>query len=109
MTASKRFDAYTERLAAALGNDDHEAPFRHSRTGLLLPLERKSIEPIAARVDPAQVNATRQSPHHFMAKSGLDHQRLISEADRRLSEKGRALAWRGSPILQATGQAGHRW
>jgi SRSO17 transposase len=33
-------------------------------TGLLLPGERKSIEPMAARLEPAHVQAKHQSLHH---------------------------------------------
>ncbi len=84
MTASKRFDAYTERLAAALGHADRETPFRQYTTGLLLPLERKSIEPIAARVDPAQVSAAHQSLHHFVAKSDWSDRALLATVQRQL-------------------------
>jgi SRSO17 transposase len=37
--------------------------------GLLLPGERKSIEPIAARLDPRSVQPMRQSLHHLVAKA----------------------------------------
>jgi SRSO17 transposase len=84
MTASERFDAYTERLAAALGHADRETPFRQYTTGLLLPLERKSIEPIAARVDPAQVSAAHQSMHHFVAKSDWSDRALLATVQRQL-------------------------
>ena len=84
MTARKRFDAYTERLAAALGHADRETPFRQYTTGLLLPLERKSIEPIAARVDPAQVSAAHQSLHHFVAKSDWSDRALLATVQRQL-------------------------
>ena len=45
--------------------------FRSSRIaqGLLLPGDRKSVEPMAARVQPARVQAAHQSMHHFVAKS----------------------------------------
>jgi SRSO17 transposase len=36
---------------------------------LILPGERKSVEPIAARVEPARVQAAHQSLHHFVAKA----------------------------------------
>ena len=78
MTASKRFDAYTERLVVALGHADRDTPFQQYTTGLLLPLARKSIEPIAARVDPGQVSATHQSLHHFVAKSDWSDRALLA-------------------------------
>jgi SRSO17 transposase len=35
----------------------------------MLPLSRKSVEPMAARVDPMHVSARHQSRHHFVAKA----------------------------------------
>jgi len=36
---------------------------------LLLPGERKSVEPMAARLHPERVQAARQSLHHLVAKA----------------------------------------
>jgi SRSO17 transposase len=36
---------------------------------LLLPGERKSIEPMAARLDPENIQPMRQSLHHLVAKA----------------------------------------
>jgi len=103
MTASKRFDAYTERLVSVLGHADRDTPFRQYTTGLLLPLERKSIEPIAARVDPAQVSATHQSLHHFVAKSDWSDRALLAAVQRQLlpviERHGQIEAW----IIDDTG------
>lgn len=68
-SSESRFTAYVERLAAALGHADRAAPFRAYCTGLMLPGERKSIEPMAARVEPDRVGAAHQSLHHFVAKA----------------------------------------
>src|SRR6516164_5051163 len=46
----RRFREYVERLAAALGHADRHEPLRAYLVGLCLPGERKSIEPMAARV-----------------------------------------------------------
>ena len=56
----ERFDDYVERLGDVLGHADRRAPLRAYTTGLLLPGERKSIEPMAARLDPAHVQAKHQ-------------------------------------------------
>ena len=64
-----RFAAYAGTLAAALGHADRVAPFRSYCTGLLLPGDRKSVEPMAARVEPGRVQAAHQSLHHFVAKA----------------------------------------
>ena len=58
---AQRFHAYVERLSTALGHRDRHGPLRAYVTGLCLPGERKSIEPMAARVDPRHVRARHQS------------------------------------------------
>jgi SRSO17 transposase len=65
-----RFEEYVERLGAVLGHADRREPLRAYLVGLCLPGERKSIEPMAARVDPRHVRARHQSLHHFVAVSG---------------------------------------
>lgn len=65
----RRFRQYVERLADALGHADRREPLRASLTGLCLPGERKSIEPMAARVDPRHVATRYQSMHHFVASA----------------------------------------
>ena len=77
-TASKRFEEYIEDLVGALGHADRDAPFRQYTTGLLLPLDRKSVEPMAARVDPGRVSAAHQSLHHFVAKADWSDQALLA-------------------------------
>jgi len=67
-----RFAAYVDRLAAALGHRDRHEPLRAYVTGLCLPGDRKSIEPMAARVDPRHVRARHQSMHHFVADAPWD-------------------------------------
>ena len=67
--SESRFTGYVEAITAALGHADRAAPFRSYCAGLLLPGERKSVEPMAARVQPARVQATHQSLHHLVAKS----------------------------------------
>ena len=48
----ERFGAYVERLGGVLGHADRRQPLRAYAIGLLLPGERKSVEPMAARVEP---------------------------------------------------------
>lgn len=63
----KRFAAYMDRLAHAAGHVDRAVPLKSYCTGLLLPGERKSVEPMAARLCPENVRQTHQSLHHFVA------------------------------------------
>src|SRR3990170_990148 len=59
MSMMKRFDAYLSRLCKVLGHADREEPMREYCTGLMLPLERKSVEPIAAHVGPQAVSVSK--------------------------------------------------
>lgn len=69
MSASQRFEEYMEHLAGGLGHMDRHAGLKGYCTGLMLPLSRKSVEPMAARVDPLHASARHQSLHHFVAKA----------------------------------------
>jgi SRSO17 transposase len=64
-----RFAAYVEAITTVLGHTDRVAPFQSYCAGLLLPGDRKSVEPMAARVQPGRVRAAHQSLHHFVAKA----------------------------------------
>lgn len=68
-SSESRFNPYVEAVISALGHADRAVPFRSYCTGLLLPGDRKSVEPMAARVEPARVQAAHQSLHHFVAKA----------------------------------------
>lgn len=69
MSANQRFEQYMEHLAIGLGHMDRHAGLKGYCTGLMLPLTRKSVEPMAARVDPLHASARHQSLHHFVAKA----------------------------------------
>src|SRR5579859_189511 len=71
-STESRFQEYVGLLASALGHKDREEPLRAYLAGLCLPGERKSIEPIAARVDPRHVRARHQSLHHFVSNAPWD-------------------------------------
>ena len=63
----ERFAAYVEALAEVIGHADRVEPLRDYCLGLLLPGDRKSVEPIAAVTAPARVSAKHQSLLHFVA------------------------------------------
>ena len=63
----KRFAAYMEGLAQAAGHADRTVPLKNYCTALLLPGERKSVEPMAARLAPDNVRRMHQSLHHVVA------------------------------------------
>src|SRR5712672_2157802 len=64
-----RFAAYVEALGAVLGHADRQAPMRDYCLGLLMPIERKSVEPMAAVTAPGQVAAKHQSLLHFVGNA----------------------------------------
>src|SRR5262245_41440805 len=78
-TQEDRFAAYTESLAQAAGHLDRHEPLKGYCKGLLLPIERKSIEPMAARLAPDNVRQVHQSLHHVVADSPWDDQCVLSK------------------------------
>jgi len=68
----RRFQTYLQRLGDALGHADRREPLRAYVTALCLPGQRKSVEPMAARVDPRHVRARHQSMHHLVANAAWD-------------------------------------
>ena len=64
-----RFATYVEALGAVLGHADRREPMRDYCLGLLMPIARKSVEPMAAVTAPAQVAAKHQSLLHFVGNA----------------------------------------
>lgn len=92
-----RFAAYVDRLATVLGHRDRHEPLRAYVTGLCLPGARKSIEPMAARVDPRHVRARHQSLQHFIADAPWDAAAVLRVARdwvlAPMARHGRVAAW----------------
>src|SRR5712675_3326476 len=63
------FERYIKQLCEALGHRDRHGGFADYSRGLMLPIERKSVEPLAAHTDPLHVSAKHQSLHHLVAQS----------------------------------------
>ena len=63
-----------------IGHADRREPLRAYVTGLCLPGERKSVEPMAARVDPRRVRARHQSMHHLVANATWDDAAILGVA-----------------------------
>jgi SRSO17 transposase len=65
--------------------------------GLLLPGERKSIEPMAARLDAEHVQAMRQSLHHLVAKAPWSDDVLLEQVRNyvlpTMRKQGPVVAW----------------
>ena len=84
-------------LAIAAGHEDRHAPLKNYCRGLLLPGERKSIEPMAARLEPGSVQATRQSLHHLVAKAPWSDETLLEHVRKQvlpaMRKHGPVVAW----------------
>jgi SRSO17 transposase len=88
-----------EGLATAAGHEDRHEPLKSYCKGLLLPGERKSIEPMAARLapDPKHTQRTRQSLHHLVAKAPWSDQSLLERVRQDvlpvMRRQGAVVAW----------------
>src|SRR5712691_5529057 len=95
--AESRFEDYVCQLLRVVGHKDREAPLRAYLAGLCLPGERKSIEPIAARVDPRHVRARHQSLHHFVSNAPWDDGAVLKVAREwvldQMDRHGAVAAW----------------
>lgn len=84
-------------LAKAAGHADRSAPLKAYCTGLLLPGERKSVEPMAARLAPGNVRRMHQSLHHLVADAPWSDEALLETVRGavlpRMKERGPVVAW----------------
>src|SRR5881392_819602 len=74
-----RFAAYVEGLASVLGHADRISPLRDYCTGLVLPGERKSVEPMAAKTAPARTAAQHQSLLHFVGVASWSDENVLAK------------------------------
>jgi SRSO17 transposase len=74
-----RFAAFIEELATVIGHADRVAPLEAYCIGLLLPCERKSVEPMAAITAPERVSAQHQSLLHFISQGGWRDDKILNK------------------------------
>jgi SRSO17 transposase len=93
----KRFAAYLDRLAQAAGHLDRVIPLKSYCTGLLLPGERKSVEPMAARLCPDNVRQAHQSLHHLVAHAPWSDDDILQAVRQHvlpaMRKQGGVVAW----------------
>src|ERR1700722_2058418 len=93
----KRFAAYMDGLAQAAGHADRRVPLKNYCTGLLLPGERKSVEPMAARLAPGNVRRLHQSLHHLVADAPWSDEAMLKQVRSyvlpAMEKKGPGVAW----------------
>ena len=95
--SESRFSSYVEHIASSLGHADRRTPFRSYCAGLILPGDRKSVEPIAARIEPHRVQGAHQSLHHFVANADWSQEDLLRRVRAfvvpAIEQSGRISAW----------------
>ena len=93
----KRFAAYMDGLAQAAEHADRKIPLKNYCTGLLLPGERKSVEPMAARLAPGNVRRLHQSLHHLVADAAWSDAALLRQVRGyvlpAMEKKGPVVTW----------------
>ncbi len=93
----KRLEAYLDRLAQAAGHMDRSLPLKNYCRGLLLPGERKSVEPMAARLAPENVRRMHQSLHHLVADAPWSDEEMLQRvreyALSAMQKRERVVAW----------------
>jgi SRSO17 transposase len=76
--SEERFEAYVDALAGVIGHADRRGPLKAYCEGLLLPGERKSVEPMAAVTAPARVAAQHQSLLHFVGQAPWSDETVLA-------------------------------
>ena len=78
LSLERRFDRYCDGIVNALVHADREQPTRWYIKGLMLSRTRKSIEPMATRVQPDKVLSAHQSMHHLVADGLWSDEAVLS-------------------------------
>ncbi len=74
--SASRFEAYVAGLVSVIGHADRARPLRDYCVGLLMPGERKSVEPMAAVTAPERTAAQHQSLLHFVGEGRWSDERF---------------------------------
>lgn len=98
------FAGYINALTEVIGHADRAEPLRDYCTGLMMPVARKSVEPLAAVTAPARVSAKHQSLLHFVGQASWSDEALMGRVrewtlPRMIERGGPITAW----IIDDTG------
>src|SRR5947208_11548027 len=74
-----RFSAYVAGLTSVIGHADRAKPLRDYCLGLMMPCERKSVEPMAAVTAPERTAAQHQSLLHFVGEGRWSDERVLAK------------------------------
>src|SRR6266849_1431782 len=74
-----RFGRYVDQLVSVIGHADRAGPFHDYCTGLVMPGERKSVEPMAAITAPGRTAAQHQSLLHFVGQAAWSDDAVLTK------------------------------
>src|ERR1700681_934758 len=74
-----RFTHYVEGLVSVIGHADRAGPLRDYCRGLVMPGERKSVEPMAAITAPGRTAAQHQSLLHFVGQGAWSDEAVLTK------------------------------
>ena len=77
--SESRFSAYVEGLTSVIGHADRAGPLRDYCLGLMMPGERKSVEPMAAVTAPSRTAAQHQSLLHFVGNAAWSDAKVLAK------------------------------
>lgn len=100
---AERFAAYITEIASVLGDPRRHGPMTSYCTGLLMPADRKSVEPMAAMTAPDRTAAQHQSLLHFVGQGDWSDAAVLAKVREQVVPKmemnGAISAW----IIDDTG------
>src|SRR6202521_4792314 len=92
-----RFTHYVEGLVSVIGHADRAGPLRDYCRGLVMPGERKSVEPMAAITAPGRTAAQHQSLLHFVGQGAWCDDAVLTKVRQivlpRITRDGPIEAW----------------
>ena len=101
--SAERFSAYVGGLVSVIGHADRARPLRDYCTGLLMPVDRKSVEPMAAVTAPGRTAAQHQSLLHFVGEGRWSDEAVLAKVQEmvlpKIEDHGPIQAW----IIDDTG------
>ena len=104
-SSEARFADYVDALTTVMGRGDRAGPLKDYCVGLLMPGERKSVEPMAAVVAPARVSAKHQSLLHLVGQGAWSDEAVLAKVRElvlpAIEAQGKMEAW----IVDDTGFA----
>jgi SRSO17 transposase len=93
----ERFERFVDGVASVIGHADRLGPLHDYCLGLVMPGERKSVEPMAAITAPHRTAAQHQSLLHFVNQGGWPDAAVLAKIRQlvlpRIERRGAIEAW----------------